>query len=187
MKLRSVCVFCGAAGGDHPAYLESARATGSLLAREGIELVYGGGHRGMMGELADAALAAGGRVVGIIPRHLMKPEVAHRELTELQVVASMHERKQRMADRAEAFLVLPGGFGTLDELFEMTTWRQLGLHRKPLVMVNSEGYYDALLAFVAEAAAHGFIHGDSARLLQVEASPAAALALAARLRMAEAA
>ncbi|HEX7156994.1 MAG TPA: TIGR00730 family Rossman fold protein [Burkholderiaceae bacterium] len=174
--LRAVCVFCGAAGGGDPGYVEAARRTGGLLAQAGIELVYGGGHVGTMGALADAALAAGGRVLGVIPRHLMRPEVAHQGLTELRVVDSMHERKQVMAERADAFLVLPGGYGTLDETFEIVTWRQLELHRKPVALVNLGGYFDHLLAFLAHAVHEGFVHAPQRRLLHAEKTSEAALA-----------
>jgi hypothetical protein len=174
--LRAVCVFCGASGGGNPGYVEAARRTGAQLAQAGIELVYGGGHVGMMGALADAALDAGGRVVGVIPRHLMRPEVAHQGLTELRVVDSMHARKQVMAERADAFLVLPGGYGTLDETFEIVTWRQLELHGKPIALVNHGGYFDHLLAFVDHAVREGFVHSPERRLLHAEATSEAALA-----------
>ncbi len=174
-RLRSVCVFCGSSPGDDPRFVESARDTGALLARRGLALVYGGGHIGMMGALADAALAAGGQVTGVIPKHLMRPEVAHQGLTELIVVDSMHERKQRMADRSDGFLVLPGGYGTLDETFEMVTWLQLGLQRKPLVLVNVGRYFDALLHWVQHAADSGFVGPSQAQLLHSESTPQAAL------------
>ena len=143
---RDVCVFCGSQPGNDPAYLETARATGRLLAGAGIGLVYGGGRTGMMGAVADAALEAGGRVVGIIPEPLKRREVGHLGLDELVVVRSMHERKQMMADRAGAFVMLPGGFGTFEEFCEILTWAQLGMHDKPCVLVNTKGYYSPLVA-----------------------------------------
>src|SRR6266853_1869401 len=175
-ELRSVCVFCGSAPGRQPHFVEAARATGSLLALRGIALVYGGGHIGMMGALADAALAGGGKVTGVIPQHLMRPEVAHQALTELIVVESMHQRKRLMADRADAFLVLPGGYGTLEETFEMVTWLQLGLHRKPVALINVGGYFDALLRWIRQSVDAGFVRPEQAHLLQAEATPQLALA-----------
>ena len=166
--LRSVCVFCGSQGGARPEYLEAARALGASLARRGITTVYGGGHIGMMGAVADAALAAGGRVVGVIPEHLMRPEVAHQKLDELIVVDSMHTRKRTMAARSEAFVVLPGGYGTLEEMFEMLTWLQLQLHAKPVGVVNVAGYFDRLLEFLRHAADEGFIRPEYWDLLIVE-------------------
>jgi uncharacterized protein (TIGR00730 family) len=174
--LTSVCVFCGSAPGRDARFLEAARATGRLLARRGLALVYGGGHVGMMGALADAALAAGGRVTGVIPQHLMRPEVAHVRLSELIVVDSMHERKRLMADRADGFLVLPGGYGTLDETFEMVTWLQLGLQHKPLALINVGGYFDALLQWLRHAVDSGFVHRAQAHLLHAADTPEAALA-----------
>ena len=174
--VRSVCVFCGSAPGRHPRFIEAARATGGLLAQRGIALVYGGGQVGMMGALADSALAAGGRVTGVIPQHLMRPEVAHRGLAELIVVDSMHQRKRQMADRADAFLVLPGGYGTLEETFEMVTWLQLGLHRKPVALVNVGGYFDSLLRWIHHAVDTGFVQSGQSNLLQSEATPELALA-----------
>jgi hypothetical protein len=167
----SICVFCGSSAGARPDYAATARALGELLARRAITVVYGGGHVGMMGQLADAALAAGGKVVGVIPHHLMRPEVAHQGLTELLVVDSMHTRKRTMAERADAFVVLPGGFGTFEEMFEMVTWLQLQLHAKPVGLVNCLGYFDHLLAFVRHAADEGFIRPQHRGLLVVEPTP----------------
>jgi uncharacterized protein (TIGR00730 family) len=175
--VKSVCVFCGSARGGDPRFIESARDTGALLARRSLELIYGGGHVGMMGALAEAALAGGGRVTGVIPQHLMRPEVAHPGLSELIVVDSMHERKRLMADRADCFLVLPGGYGTLDETFEMVTWLQLGLQRKPLALVNVGRYFDPLLRWVLHAVECGFVRQDQARLLPAADTAEAALAL----------
>lgn len=174
-SLRSVCVFCGSSPGSRPEYTAVARELGSLLAQRGIVLVYGGGHVGMMGHVADAALAAGGRVVGVIPQHLMRPEVAHQRLTELLVVESMHVRKRTMAERSDAFVVLPGGYGTFEEMFEMVTWLQLQLQAKPVGVVNCLGYYDALLAFLRHAADEGFIRPQHRQLVRVGVSPAAVL------------
>ena len=142
-----------------------------LIGRLGWQLVYGGGRAGLMGETADAALAAGGRVVGVIPRSLMERELGHTGLSELHVVDTMHERKRLMAERSDAFLALPGGIGTMEELFEVWTWRQLGYHDKPVGLLNTEGYYDKLLAFVADMAEHGFVQQAQRQLLQVETQP----------------
>lgn len=174
--LQSVCVFCGSCSGVRSTYVAAARELGTLLAHQGIELIYGGGHVGLMGELADAALAAGGRVVGIIPQHLMRPEVAHQRLTELVVVDSMHTRKRQMAERAQAFIALPGGYGTLEELFEMITWLQLQLHAKPIGAVNVSGFFDPLLTLVKHSAQEGFIRPEHWDLLIAE--PSASLLLA---------
>jgi uncharacterized protein (TIGR00730 family) len=169
--LGSVCVFCGSQAGGRPEYVEAARELGALLARRGMRLVYGGGHVGLMGAVADAVLVAGGRVTGVIPQHLMQPEVAHQGLTELLVVDSMHTRKREMAARADAFVVLPGGYGTFEEMFEMVTWLQLQLQSKPIGVLNVEGYYDALLEFLRHAAREGFIRAQHWDLLIVESSP----------------
>ena len=176
MTPRAVCVFCGSQAGRRPEYVLAARATARLLAQDGIDLVYGGGHVGMMGALADEALAHGGRVIGVIPEHLMRPEVAHQGLTELIVVDSMHTRKQTMALRSDAFIVLPGGFGTFEEMFEMVTWLQLRLQAKPVGLLNVEGYFDLLLGFLRHAAGEGLIRPEHADLLLVEHTPAHLLA-----------
>lgn len=173
--IRTVCAFCGSQPGSAPEYVAAARELGGLLASRGLSLVYGGGHVGMMGALADAALAAGGAVVGVIPEHLMRPEVAHQQLTELCIVDSMHTRKRTMAERADAFVVLPGGYGTFEEMFEMVTWLQLRLQAKPVGMLNVEGYFDHLLAFLRHGAAEGFIRAEHRDLLLVDAAPAALL------------
>jgi uncharacterized protein (TIGR00730 family) len=164
---RSLCVYCGSSTGAAPAYRQAAAAIGHLLGENRIDVIYGGGRVGLMGVVADAALAAGGRVVGVIPRHIVEMEVAHEKLSELHVVATMHQRKKMMVDRAEAFLVLPGGLGTLDETFEILTWKQLGLHDRPVVLLNVEGYWDPILAFIDHAVAQGFIRERHARLFQV--------------------
>jgi uncharacterized protein (TIGR00730 family) len=178
-QLRRVCVFCGSNYGANPAFREAAESLGRLLAGEQIELVYGGGSVGLMGAVADAVRAAGGRVIGVIPEALVQAEIAHRELDDLRVVRSMHERKQLMADLADAFVALPGGFGTFEELLEIVTWAQLGLHSKPIGLLNVGGYYDALLALVQRAVSEGFVARDHARLLYVDEQP---LPLLARLR-----
>ena len=155
--MRYVCVFCGSSAGTRPAYVEAARAVGTALATQGLGLVYGGSKVGLMGAVADATLAAGGEAVGVIPEFLAAKEIAHTGLTGLHVVRSMHERKALMADLADAFVALPGGYGTLEELLEILTWGQLGLHRKPIALLNIEGYYDPLLALFDHAVGEGFL------------------------------
>ena len=167
----SICVYCGSRPGRHVAHAAAARETGALIGRLGWQLVYGGGRAGLMGEVADATLAAGGRVVGVIPQSLMERELGHTGLSELHVVQTMHERKRLMAERSDAFLALPGGIGTMEELFEVWTWRQLGYHDKPVGLLNTERYYDRLLAFVADMAEGGFVQASQQLLLQVEARP----------------
>jgi len=152
-----ICVFCGSSSGDDPIFRITAAAVGQELAARGAALVYGGGRVGCMGALADAALAAGGYVIGVIPEALAAREVAHGSLSELHLVASMHERKALMTKLCDAFLALPGGFGTLDELFEAVTWRQLGYHTKPAAVLNVDGYYDALQRFCDDAERAGFL------------------------------
>lgn len=154
--MRSVGVFCGSRAGTSPLYAEAARAVGERIARRGLTLVYGGASVGLMGALADAALGAGGRVVGVLPRFLADREIAHGGLTELRLVDTMHERKRTMVELSDAFLVLPGGPGTLDETFEVVTWLFLGLHRAPCALLNVAGFYDRLLDFFAEARRAGF-------------------------------
>jgi uncharacterized protein (TIGR00730 family) len=166
--IQSLCVFCGTNYGRRPAYREAAHNLGELLARRGITLVYGGGNIGLMGSLADACLAAGGRVIGVIPKALVEKEIAHAGLTEMHVVKTMHKRKALMADLADAFLTLPGGFGTWDEFCEALTWTQLGLQMKPCSFLNVEGYYDALLQLVERAAEDGFIRNQHRDLLLVD-------------------
>jgi hypothetical protein len=172
MSLKSVCVFCGSQAGRLPEYEQAARELARVLVAHDVDLVYGGGHVGLMGALADAMLAGGGRVTGVIPQHLMRPEVAHQGLTELVVVESMHARKRAMADRSDAFIVLPGGYGTLEEMFEMVTWLQLRLQAKPVGIVNVAGYFDSLLRFLETCAADGFIRRADWDLLIVEPAPA---------------
>ena len=173
--LRAICVFCGSRHGRNPAYAEDARQLGRLLAARGIRLVYGGGRVGLMGEVADAVLAAGGEVIGVIPSLLVDKEVEHRGLTQLHEVGSMHERKALMEQLSDAFIVLAGGFGTLDEACEILTWSQLGLHGKPLGVVNTAGYYDGLTAFLDHAVDEDFISARNRGLLAVAASPEAVL------------
>jgi uncharacterized protein (TIGR00730 family) len=174
-SIRSVCVFCGSSSGSRPEHADSARRLGAALARRGLELVYGAGHVGLMGILADAALAAGGRVVGVIPQALVQRELAHTGLTEIHVVRTMHERKALMADRAGAFLALPGGFGTADELFEILTWAQLGIHDRPVGLLNVAGYFDALLAWLDRAVEEHFLREQHRRALLVADEPEALL------------
>jgi uncharacterized protein (TIGR00730 family) len=166
----SLCVFCGSSAGRRPAYRAAAEELGASLARRGIRLVYGGGKVGLMGAVADAALAAGGEVVGVIPQHLMDWEVGHLGLTELEIVGSMHERKARMADLSDAFVALPGGFGTLEEFCEVLTWSQLGLHPKPCGLLNVEGFYDPLLQLFEYGVAEGFILAAHRHLVLAEVS-----------------
>jgi uncharacterized protein (TIGR00730 family) len=162
-------VYCGSRLGAQPAHEAAARQVGELIGRRGWQLVYGGGNAGLMGAVANATLGAGGTVVGVIPNSLMDRELGHKGLNELHVVETMHQRKQLMAERADAFLALPGGIGTFEELFEVWTWRQLGYHDKPVGLLNVEGYYDGLLQFLDHATAQGFIPPAQRDLLQVSA------------------
>ena len=179
--VKRLCVYCGSSGRVDDRYRAAATELGALLAGAGIELVFGGGRVGLMGLLADAALAAGGRVIGVIPAHLHDREVGHTGLSELIVVASMHERKRRMFEIADGFLVLPGGLGTLDEAIEMVTWRQLGLHDKPIVIVDVAGYWAPLRALLDHVIAHGFAPPQSRSLFQWVAKVAEVLPLLDRL------
>lgn len=153
----SMCVYCGSRTGNQPEFAALARQVGSWIGAHGGQLVYGGGRNGLMGVLADATLEAGGRVIGVIPKALVEKEWAHTGCTELLIVENMHERKRIMAEHADAFLAMPGGIGTLEEFFEVWTWRQLGYHDKPVGLLNHEGYYDSLLAFLASAEKQGFM------------------------------
>jgi uncharacterized protein (TIGR00730 family) len=173
--MRSICVFCGASAGREAAYAAAAAAFGRLLAGEGIELVWGGGNVGLMGVLADAVLGAGGRAYGVIPSFMAERELAHPQATEMRVVDSMHARKAAMADRADAFVALPGGFGTLDELFEIVTWAQLHIHAKPVGLLNVQGFYDPLLAMARHMSAAGFVKPQHLGLLHVAADGAGLL------------
>lgn len=170
-----VCVYCGSRHGVRASYAAAARAIGAEIGRRGWQLVYGGGRVGLMGETADAALAAGARVVGVIPQTLREREVGHLGLHELHVVPTMHLRKQMMAERADAFVALPGGIGTLEELYEVWTWRQLGYHDQPIGLLNVDGYYDALLRFMSRSVDEGFLAPTQHALLQVDTDPAALL------------
>ncbi|MGE0043109.1 MAG: TIGR00730 family Rossman fold protein [Vicinamibacterales bacterium] len=170
--MKSICVFCGSAEGRDPAFAAAARALGGELAGRGIGLVYGGGNVGLMGVVADAALAAGGRVTGVIPRPLVAREIAHTGLTDLRVVDSMHERKALMADLSDAFIALPGGYGTLEEIAEAITWTQLGVHLKPCGLLNVAGFYDGLLAFLAHASDQQFIKPANLDIVITDTSPA---------------
>lgn len=171
----SVCVYCGSRDGARAAFAQAATAIGAEIGRRGWQLVYGGGRAGLMGRVADAALHAGGRVVGVIPRSLMEREVGHHGLSELHVVETMHERKRMMAERSDAFIALPGGIGTFEELFEVWTWRQLGYHDKPIGLLNVEGYYDALLGFLGQTVTNGFVSEPQRTLLDVATEPVSLL------------
>lgn len=183
MTLHTVCVFCAANPGTHPRYVEQAAAMGRTLAQTGRRLVYGGGRTGLMGALADAALQAGGEVIGIMPRHLVDREVAHNGLTELRVVASMHERKALLAELSDGFVAMPGGLGTLEELFEIWTWGQLGLHRKPYGLLQVEEYFTPLLAFLDHAVDTGFIRAENRAMLVVDEEPATLIARMESIRL----
>lgn len=163
-----LCVFCGSAVGTNPNYAGAARALGRLLVQRGWGLVFGGGHIGLMGVAADAVLEAGGSVIGVIPQALVERELAHPRLTDLRIVGSMHERKALMADLSHAIVALPGGYGTADEMFEMLTWAQLKIHRKPIGLLNTDGFFTPLLAWLDRAVADGFIKPVYRQLLHVE-------------------
>jgi uncharacterized protein (TIGR00730 family) len=170
--LKRLCVFCGSSLGIQPAYTEAVDAMGRLLAQRGIELVYGGGNVGLMGRVADACLGHGGRVIGVMPKVLAEKEIAHLGLTQLHIVESMHERKAKMADLADAFVALPGGYGTWEELFEVLTWSQLGLQRKACALLNVSGYYESLLAMADRARDQGFLRDTNRELLLSDTDPA---------------
>lgn len=176
MRLDTICVYCGSSHGRNEAYTEHARNLGRLLAERSITLVYGGSNVGLMTSLADAALAAGGRVIGVMPKSLVDMERAHRSLTELHVVNSMHERKALMAELADAFIAMPGGAGTMDELFEVWTWGQLGFHGKPCGLLNIARYYQHLLAFLDHTVAEGFVKACHRDMLIIAESAAELLA-----------
>lgn len=165
--ISAICVFCGSRTGSDPAYENAARALGRLMAEKGIRLVYGGGHVGLMGVIADAVLDAGGQVTGVIPDFLRRREVGRDDLTELVVTDSMHSRKQRMFELADAFVALPGGLGTLDETIEVATWKQLGLHAKPIVILDAAGYWGALSVLLTSVVKGGFAYGDIQTLWSV--------------------
>jgi uncharacterized protein (TIGR00730 family) len=169
--MRRVCVYAGSNPGSDPAYAEAARALARLLAERGIGLVYGGGNVGLMGVLADTALDAGGEVIGVMPQALVDREIGHRGLTELRIVGSMHDRKALMADLSDAFVAVPGGIGTLEELIEVYTWSQLGIHTKACGVLNVRGYYDALAAFLDHAVGEGFLRPQHRAVLSVASDP----------------
>jgi uncharacterized protein (TIGR00730 family) len=175
VEIRTVCVYCGSSQGRQAAYLHAARALATVLVERGIRLVYGGGRVGLMGAVADAVLQAGGHVTGVIPRALASKEVAHDGLSELIVTESMHARKTIMAERADGFIALPGGIGTLEELFEVWTWSQLGFHEKPCGVLNVEGYFDGLIAFIDHAVKEQFLRPSHRDILLVERDPGALL------------
>lgn len=178
--LRRVAVFCGSAFGTNPAFRAEASALGTALGKAGLGLVYGGASRGLMGALADAALDAGAEVIGVLPKELSRREIAHTSLTSLEVVLTMHERKARIHELSDAILVLPGGYGTLDELMEAVTWAQIGLISKPIILINTAGYWDGLLAFLDTAVTNGFIEARNRELMRVAANAAEALEMAAQ-------
>jgi hypothetical protein len=164
----SLCVYCGSRDGAKPAFSAAADEVGTLIGRSNWQLVYGGGRAGLMGRVADAAISSGARTVGVIPQSLMQRELGHQGLDELHVVDTMHQRKQLMAQRSDAFLALPGGIGTFEELFEVWTWRQLGYHDKPVALLNVDGYYDKLIDFLDQTTTHGFVHAAQRELLLVD-------------------
>ena len=175
MVMTRICVFAGSSSGARAEYLGAASDLGKLFAARGIELVYGGARVGLMGAIADAVLADGGRVTGVIPKALVEKEVAHSGLTDLRIVTSMHQRKALMADLSDAFIALPGGWGTLDEMFEILTWAQLGLHRKPCGLLNVLGYFERLLSFLDHTMEQGFVRREYGSLLSTSDDPAALL------------
>jgi uncharacterized protein (TIGR00730 family) len=170
-----ICVFCGSASGRAPNYAAAARELGELLAERGIGLVYGGGNVGLMGELADAVLDAGGRAIGVIPQQLVDREIAHGGLTELHIVENLHQRKALMAELADAFLTLPGGVGTMEELFEVWSWGRLGLHSKPCGLLNVDGYFDSLRTLTDQMVTEGFLEPEYRKMLLIEEQPSVLL------------
>jgi len=167
-KVHNICVFCGASAGNNPAYVEAAKALGQAMAERGLGLVYGAGNVGLMGELADAVLAEGGRAVGVIPHKLVDRELAHQELAKLYMVSTMHERKAKMHELSDGYIALPGGIGTMEEFFEAVTWRQLGYHDKPIALFNVGGFYDGIDGFFTTMQRHGFLHSDHRDLFFME-------------------
>jgi uncharacterized protein (TIGR00730 family) len=180
--MQRICVFCGSSTGIQPTYRDAAQALGRALVARGLGLVTGGGHIGLMGVITDVVLAAVGEAVGVIPRALVERELAHAGMTRLHVVGTMHERKARMADLADGFIALPGGFGTADELFEILTWAQLGLHAKPIGLLNVAGYFDSLLAWLDRSVADGFLRPADRKLLLASTEPGALLDLLSTAR-----
>ena len=177
--LRRVAVFCGSSYGNNPAFRAEATALGAAIAKSGLGLVYGGAGCGLMGAVADAALAGGAEVIGVLPDALNGREIGHTELTSLEIVPTMHHRKARIHELSDAFIVLPGGFGTFEELLEAVTWAQIGLHAKPCILINTANYWNGLLAFLDTAVAAGFIEARNRQLLRVAANTADALAMIA--------
>ena len=171
-KLRRICVYCGSTTGTRPTFAMAAAGLGQLLAREGVGIVYGGASVGLMGIVADAALAAGGEVIGVLPDKLFEREVAHAGLTELHLVSSMHERKALMSELADAFVALPGGYGTIEEVVEAVTWTQLGIHSKPVGLLDVDGYFEHLVAFLDRGVADGLLRPESRELLLCDDDPA---------------
>jgi uncharacterized protein (TIGR00730 family) len=173
--VKSICVFCGSRSGNHPAYAEAARSLGETLAGAGITLVYGGGHVGLMGVIADAVLASGGEAIGVIPKSLVEREISHNGLSDLHIVGSMHERKAMMSELSEGFIALPGGTGTMEEFFEVLTWAQLGEHGKPCGLLNVAGYYDPLLNFFDQMVKERFLSETNRSIVLVDTEPTALL------------
>ena len=175
--IKRLAVYCGSAAGSQPVFADATRATAAAMLSRGVDLVYGGGRLGLMGLIADSVLAGGGRVYGVIPKALVQLEVAHNGVTELHTVETMHERKAQMTELADAFVALPGGIGTLDELFEAWSWNALGYHKKPLCLLNVEGYWDGMIAFIDHAAECGFLSAERRKQLLVAQTPEQALEL----------
>jgi uncharacterized protein (TIGR00730 family) len=169
--MKRICIFCGSSFGARPVYRKAAQELGALLARRGLGLVFGGGGIGLMGAVADSVMEHGGEAIGVIPDGLMRREIGHRNITRLHVVESMHQRKAMMADLADAFIALPGGYGTLEEFCEIVTWSQLGIQKKPCGLLNTEGYWDGLLAFLDHAAEEAFLRPENRALVLVAATP----------------
>lgn len=166
--MKNICVFCGSAVGKNPIYKQTAQELGLLFVKKQIRLIYGGGRVGLMGIMADTVMQNGGKVVGIIPQFLIEMEVAHSRLSEMIMVKTMHERKKRMTDMAQGFVVMPGGIGTMDEFFEVFTWAQLGLHTKPIGLLNTNGFFDKLLAYIDFAVEEGFVKAQSREMMLIE-------------------
>ena len=174
--MQSICVYCGSSDRIREAYLIAARQLGAALARRGAQLVYGAGSTGMMGAVADGALENGGQVIGVIPELFVTPQLAHYDLSRMEIVPDMHVRKARMAALADAFIALPGGFGTLEEVFEIITWAQIGIHNKPIGLLNTDGYFEPLLAFIEHASTEGFIYTEHQELFSIAKDPDSLLA-----------
>lgn len=170
-NIKTICVYCGSSDSVHPAYLEIADQMGQAIAARGMELWYGAGSTGLMGAVANGALRAGGQVIGVIPELFNTPQLAHLGLTRLDVVESMHQRKYRLAEKADAFIALPGGYGTFEEFFEILTWAQIGLHQKPIGLLNARGYFQPLLAMIEHARSEGFIYNEHQALFRAQSNP----------------